>query len=276
MAIIVQDSKMPLLPGFPMPASVYDASTYRLAVRFMYDDELLDIDDIRFVFYFHGAGSSGFLEGPLVDQLLSSGYYVILVMAPNAPGSDRIPYRYGYGNVNAPHYTAHFIKDGWWVETSSPLFSDFPQAKAVLIGHSKGGTACLSWAAGYTGRSSLPPQLKGIIANGATVGGLGNGSWNDVNRNINSLSPIIAGLKAKTILAYADNDAFAPPDYARRLQTVIPPDAETYMMSPGDFPHQWVNTPEGAPIVVNWVNQLMNDQPILNVDGSPAVPGPVS
>src|SRR5690606_1214287 len=274
MAIIVIDSQIPLPPGFPMPASVYNASTYRLALRQTYDDALLDSNNVRMVFYFHGAGSPGFLEGPLVDQLVSSGYFVIMIMAPNAPGSDRIPYRHGYGNVNAPHFTAHCIKDAWWGEVGGILLENSTQAQGVFIGHSKGGTACLSWAAGYTGRTSLPSNLKGIIANGSTVGGLGNGSWNDVNRNINSLSPIVAQLKAKTILAYANNDAFAPPDYARRLQTVIPPDAETYMMSPGDFPHQWMNTPEGAPIVIDWVGQLMDDQPILNVDGSPAVPGP--
>src|SRR5690554_6707763 len=181
MTITVVDSQIPLPQDFPMPSSAYDPTSFHLAMRETYDTDLIDAGNLKVVMYFHGSGSPGFLEGPIVDLLVSEGYFVIMAMAPNAPGSSRIPFRHGYGNVNAPHYTAHFIKEAWWVETLVRA-TDMPNsAKIVLFGHSKGGSAVVSWAAGNTGREVFPSNIKGIIANGTTVGGLGQYNWNDVS-----------------------------------------------------------------------------------------------
>lgn len=264
---------IPLAPGYPMPSVRLNASDYKLSARVSYDDSFTTD---KLCFYFHGSGSTDFLEGPLLDALLADGFSVVCTMALGSGSSSPSPYRYGYGNVNAPHFLAHFIKDAWWVESVIAAYEPgFDASTGVILGHSRGAAAALAWAAGYSGRTSFPEGLKGVVASGATVAGLGDLSWNDVNRNINTLSGIVNRLRVKTIMAYGNLDTYGPPDYARRLQMAIPEGAETYMVTPGDAGHNWTNSAEYSHLAAMWAGQIVSDAEVTDKDGNPAVTGPV-
>lgn len=232
------------------------------------------------VFYFHGSGAAGPISGPLVNKLTGAGYRVVALTYFGSGESSVSPFKYSYGNVTAPEFTQLFIKTSYWVKAAikgSGVLGSGP-SNIVLLGHSMGASAVLAYLAGYAGEVDplFWPVFKGAIVNGATVGGLGNNSWNDVNRNINTLSGIVNLVEGKVIMTYSDNDPYCPPDYAKRIQAAIRPDSEIYLTSPGPLGHSWMNASEAnAQTVLNWVNQLINDEPIRNSDGSLAKAGPV-
>lgn len=281
MAVTHSDFFIPLASGYPMPSRGYSASDYKLAVRVSADYGIPTPPGFSVrpaVCYFHGSSANDYLSGPLLDGLVSKGYRVISCMALGSGASSVSPYRYGYGNVNAPHFTAHFIKDAWWVESLIQAFDlDDPSSQDILclLGHSRGAAACLAWAAGYSGRTQFNlPALKGILASGATVAGLGDMSWNDMNRNINTMSGIVNLLKVKTILAYGNVDTYAPPDYARRLQMALPEGVtDKYFVTPGDAPHEWTNSAEYSHYAVMWAEQILTGAVITDKDGNPAISG---
>lgn len=83
-------------------------------------------------------------------------------------------------------------------------------------------------------------------------------------------------VEGRVIMSYSDNDPYCPPDYAKRIQAAIRPDSEIYLTSPGPLGHSWMNSNSAnAQIVVDWVDQLMNDEPIRNSDGTLAKAGPI-
>lgn len=279
MAIVFSDTQIPLPPGFPLPSPTrYNAANFYYAARLYFDDAVNYPGQRPLVVYFHGSSATTYLTGPLLNALCAEGYQVLAIMTLGVLSPSN-PFRYGYGNVSAPHFTAHFIKDAFWVEAAmSALNLDDPSGTDVVaLGHSRGAAACLAWAAGYSGRTSFPARLKGVFASGATVAGLGDLSWNDMNRNINTMSGIVNLLKPKTVMAYGNIDAYGPPDYSRRLQMALPEGVtDKYFVTPGDAPHEWTNMTAYAPLAAMWVKQLLTGATITDKDGNPAIAGPVA
>lgn len=300
MPLLSTFTTLPLAPGYPMPISEefgvarYDRDSYVLPAKIYRDSTWgADIGARPIVIYLHGSGSTDFITGPLVDSLIERGIAVAAVMAPGALANPHWPnetgdlsgprYRYGYGNVNAPEFIGLFCKDAWWAETAvlgiSALYPDNPKC---LLGHSRGGSASLAWSAGYAARKGVELDqfnMKGVISSGATVAGLGNYSWNDMNRNLNIMSQIVANLNArKHLLCYADEDAFGPPDYVQRLKLMAPTASvnergTTYFLSAGPYGHPWTNAPESAHQAAQWALELLTDSPIMTIAGVPAIPG---
>lgn len=281
MAIVEQTVNIPLAEGFPMPSYMYDRSDYHLQTRTYMDDTWTSADGI--VLYFRGSGASGWPDSnsPLVQEILGKNYILVTLASFGVAGaSEAAPYRYGYGNVNAPHFTAHWIRTAW--EVASVLASVGVQSlPCVILGHSRGASAALAWAAGYCGEDTPDPTsfsgLKGIVANGATTAGIGGYRWNDMPRNINSMCNLLALNKIKTLACWGGADDLAPPDYVKRIQQAIPEGKDTYVLTPSpDFGHSWIGSAAGAPILAQWIEQMMTDSPITLSDGvTPAVAGPV-
>lgn len=231
--------------------------------------------------YFHGSGASSPLtEGPLLDALIAAGWTVFTTNSFGNGISPRRPFRYGYGNVGDPEFTLNWIKAAWGVHAmlsgigmygTSSEFSSL-----VLLGHSAGGSALLGYLAGYAKyrvAEQLGNKFKGVLVNGATIGGLGNGSWNDVMRNINHMSCMMRLAQdspGRKIINYNKNDLFAPPEYVKRVQMALDGnDPNTFITTVAGEGHSWVNkNPALAEIAVEWCNQLAEGRPIMNLDGS--------
>lgn len=281
MAIHEQTVDIPLATNFPMPSYMYDPSDYHFQVRSYEDDTWTSVDGV--VFYFRGSGASGWPDSnsPLVQAIHGKKYILVTLASFGvADASEAAPYRYGYGNVNAPHFTAHWIRTAWEVASVLEYFDNLV-VPYVILGHSRGAAAALAWAAGYCGEDSPDPtsypMLKGIVASGATVAGLGGYRWNDMPRNINSMCNLLALNKVKTLACWGGADELAPPDYVKRIQQAIPKGKDTYVLTPGpSHGHNWTGSAAGAPIVSRWIEQVMTDSPITLADGvTPAVAGPV-
>jgi pimeloyl-ACP methyl ester carboxylesterase len=223
-----------------------------------------------------GSGStSAPSENTFVSLCLAKGYAVLVWSYPGYWLSPPSFYRYGYGNVNAPMFLGHLIKDAWVTQTMLDwLDENYPNNPIVLAGHSRGGAAQVAWAAGYTCRP-LQSRVRGVLAMGATMAGLGDLSWNDMMRNLNTFSNMINLLQKRVILAYGDLDDFAPPDYVRRLQVAIDTTKDVYVVSPGELPHVWYDTNPGAAYAADWVQQLMTQGFVYDRFGLPATRGPV-
>lgn len=281
MAVIEITTDIPLAANFPMPSYMYDPSDYHLQIRSYVDDTWSSYDGM--VLYFRGSGASGWpdINSPLVQEIVGKKYYLAVLSSFGVAGSSEAsPYRYGYGNVNAPHFTSHWIRTAWEVTSALEFFGNIPLPFAIL-GHSRGAAAALAWGAGYCGEDALGPDdypmLKGIVAAAPTTAGRGGYRWNDMPRNINSMSNLMALNKVKTLACWGGADDLAPPDYVKRIQQVIPEGKDTYVLTPGpDFGHNWIGSAAGAPIVARWIEQVMTDSPITLADGvTPAVAGPV-
>lgn len=281
MALVTSVEDIPLASNFPMPNSMFSASNYKFQAKIFEDDASTPSGT---VIAHRGAGATNFHgdSDPIITELVGLGYRVVSFAYWDVEGSSSDPFRYGYGNVNSPHYSAFWIRNAWEVESTVDWFeTEYPSEPYVLYGHSRGATACIAWGAGFCGidapATSTRTDLKGIVANGPSGGGLGSNRWNDPNRLMNSLSNALALNTVKMILSHGGLDDFIPPDMMKRIQQVIPLEAETYVLTPGpSFVHAWTNTSEGAPILAMWVDQLMKGDPITLADGvTPAVPGPV-
>ena len=211
----------------------------------------------------------------IITALTEAGYGVF---SPGWSVKPYDPYRYNYGSVSQPQVMHRLMKISLILETMlnatdphAPSSTDF-----VVLGRSLGATASLAWAARYHDPAlSFQPNLKGIIADGATSGGLGNLSWNDMNRTIAEMSQLIALNKVpeKTLIVYGAEDEYAPSDYYQRLRVVLPD--ETRMVHVPESSHSWMNQSlENAAIAVRWVDQLIAGDVITLVDGvTPAIAG---
>lgn len=275
MAILHKDIQIPLASGHPLPSNRYNESDYYYAARIYYDSSWSNEERGRtLVPYFHGSGASDYLTGPLLDGLIAMGYPVVAVMNFGSGASPASPFRYGYGNVYSPHFYSMFIKHSWWVRSAVDyLAGAYQNANIVLAGHSMGASASLSYTSSQVMPSPVSPRVIGVFSSGATVGGLGNGSWNDVMRNIATLSKIINGLRVRTIVAAGDADAFGPPDYQRRIQLGWREGSEVYFLSPGNYGHGWTNELVPSSFAVNWIDQLARGAQVLTRLGVPASVG---
>jgi hypothetical protein len=160
------------------------------------------------------------------------------------------------------------------------LFSNSPW---IIYGHSLGASTALAWSAGYGGiaafgESRIPAGLgpfRGIIAAGATSGGLGNGQWNEMPRTINAFGSVIPLVEHRCLMAYASNDLYAPPNMVRRIQAYSP---ETMAwLNPGPLGHSWSTVvPQGTNAAVQWSTELIQGGAVTNLDGSPVVWGPAT
>ncbi len=275
MALVYTDEIIPLCPDYPVRAK-FDVSMFNLSGR-LYRDSSWGAGTRPTVVYFPGSGASTPISGPYVEKLVALGYQVLGVVFFNYWNSSPFPFRSGYANVAAPTFTAHFIKDAWsvqcvldWIRADARIDND----NIVLTGHSKGGTGLAAWAANYTCRNVFP--VKAVFCNGITAAGLGNLRWNDLNRMIGSLSQIVYSIVPKTIISWGDQDPYAPPDVARRIQMAAQEDANIYFMSPGTAGHSWINDPVLSSISVGWVQQLMTGAPVRDRFGNIAINGPAA
>lgn len=284
MAIVFTDQMVNAPADYPKMNPLYSdpSQTYQFATRIYYDNTWVGgIVGRPAIGYLHGSGTTAFLptNAPLVTNIIGKGNALVSMLALGIPPSSREPFRFGYGNVNSPHFMAGFIKDAFWAEAmyNFLLNSLGNGANVAILGQSMGAGAAVAWSAGMSGRTSFnTSRFKGIMANAATVAGLGDGSFNTVVRNVSTMSYMIERLKTKAVLTYGDADVYAPPEYARRVQSRIPVGKDTYVLTPGNHPHGWMNTAQGAPIAADWVNRLVREQTIVDRFGNPAVAGPVA
>lgn len=221
------------------------------------------------ILFFHGSGGRGDLS-VLFPALVAQGYRILSLMNLNSGDSDTSLFRHGYYATFEPQFMSRFIKDAYYVKIAVeqvPLGTPF-----LLLGHSQGASGILGYLAGLAG----PPRsfgYRGSLCNGATIGGLGDFSWNDVMRNLNQLGGVLSQLRLPAHLVYGNQDAYAPPDYAKRLQLYMP--QHSTMLSAGNRGHNWLDTSDGTALVTGWIDQIWDGVPVTTLQGVPATPGPV-
>lgn len=183
------------------------------------------------------------------------------------------PYRYGYGNVNAPAFSAGFCRAAWRARVLVDAAASMSPAgsKITILGQSAGATAALAYLAGYAG-NVYPSKFQGAVCNAATQASLGNGRWNDAPRVISSMAQMYGQVLARPYVGlYADLDVYAPPDFVHRWQPVIPPESPTYLLSPGAYGHNWMATSDTTlDMVFEWVRQVHEGDTVLDRFGEPA------
>lgn len=289
---------------FPFPSRRWHQKVTTTMNRVSYDAAFgpAELSAAPVVCYFHGSGSTTYLEGPLVQAIVDAGYALFQSMyfCQTDTGTGDLlynpPFRYGYNANDAPLVTQNNLKLAAWVGAALKTATALSLAgDIILLGQSMGSSASLAFAsygypsagfnfdtldlavdnADYCEELITSGRLKGMVLNGATMGSTGTKTWNDVNRNINSFTNMLPLLKVKTLMLYGNLDALATPDYVKYLQASLPRDKEVYLLSAGERPHNWINDDAtNAGIVVDWINQVYNGTPILSLDGSPAVQGP--
>lgn len=283
MAIVYTEDFTAAPASLPKMNLMWSAGPYLHHTRINYDSSWTQGPGGRpIIGFLHGSGATTHLTGPLLEALIAQGFTVVSFMSLGAGQSTRMPFRFGYGNVNSPHFMGHFIKDAYWAEAAYNRLVAINNAlnannqPIAILGQSKGAMAAVAWAAGMTLRNSFADAFKGIVCNAPTAAGLGNGSFNLMPRTVSTMSYFVERIKCKSVLMFGDLDVYAPPEYARRIQTAVPDGKETYIIAPGNFGHGWMSTVEGAPLAASWVNQLVRTGTILDRFGRPAKAGAVA
>ena len=278
MALAFIDVTAPVSANHPMPNLRTPFANYSYAMRVYYDDSwgVPSANGRPLLFHFHGSGAAGPLTGVLLDRLIAKGWNVISCQGFGVGLSSESPFRYGYGNVSAPHFLALFIKLAWWVYTCVGRgIALYPGRNITLLGHSMGASACMAYNANYHCQGLH--AMRGMVINAATVAGLGTGTWNDIWRNIATMIPIFNLASIRTIASYADDDLYAPPDYSRRIQLGLPTNSPVYMVSPGVGGHGWMSASvANADLAANWCEQIMTGAVIRDRFNQIAIPGPVA
>lgn len=291
--IITKKIEIPLPENYPCPVRRPSDYTEHQGVYFRGAEicyESYEQNKKGIVLYFHGSGGGPTRQYALSDAINDLGYTYIGINELGHGDSGPLTYRTGYGNVNNPEFQNRWIKTAWWIKTVMDYLKPRLEStgeKVVILGHSMGATGTIAYLAGYadfdevgvdTHVDKYKDYLKGVMVNGATIGGLGTFSWNDVNRNINGMSQMLRlaqYAKVRMLITYSDNDSYAPPDYVKRLQLALQKDDLTYLVSSGDRGHAWTGkSRENADIAASWVDSLMTDKPILLLNGKPATPIP--
>ncbi len=221
------------------------------------------------VYFFNGAST---LLPPgqtnaLVAQLARSGYRVV------APGWQLLPYdpyKYGYGSSSEPQHLHRWIKAAWLAQSVIEQDQGYSglqrldRASYVVVSRSLGATAVLALGADYiapTEAAIKEPGCKGVIADGATLGGLGGNRWNDMNRTLGELSQMIAlnTIPEKTVLSYGGLDDYFPEAYQDCLRAVVPAGMRMIRRIGGN--HSWFTREKNPGLVERWIGQLMaNDE----------------
>lgn len=272
MAIVLTDYTVPLGPEFPMPGKLHSAADFNISARVYKDDA---VAQTKTAVYLPGSGSTSVPSGTSrpIQSLCAAGYAVLTAGWSYKPYG---PYRSGYSEAD-PLTTAFFIRDSWVLQLLLQQAAALGMSAPVVIGHSKGASAAMAWAAGYCSAASTP-VIKGILATGSSFGGMGGNVWNEVLRTLNRLACIVGLLDNKPypiILSYGGTDDYAPPDFQRRLQLAIPDNSPVYMVTPGvTSGHNWITGDSQAPLAVMWADQLWSGSTITLADGvTPAVAG---
>lgn len=274
MAIVWTEATIPLASGYPMPQQAESAAGFSIRTRAYFDDA---VAQTKAAIYMPGSGTATppSETHALIVALCAAGYHVLTAGWDIEPYS---PYRYGYHSTSNPLVLANWIRSAWSLQSLLWYNNVIGKPAPVVIGSSRGASAAVAWAAGYcTGGQAF--SIKGILANAATIGGLGGYVWNDVMRNVNRMASSMIGLLDNKpypiVLSYGGADDYAPPDYQRRVQLAIPDNSAVYMVTPGPaFGHSWFTDPSGTPLAVMWADQLWAGSAITKADGvTPAVSG---
>lgn len=273
---------------WPLPNRWLKRSDFQFSTREYIDSGISTSDQSPVIIYLHGSGTAGHLpnDRPLIQPLLNKGFRFISLLDLGVGDSSPSPFRFGYGNNNAPHFMSSFAKYAIQAEVAATwMANERPDANYVFVGQSRGASGVLAWLARMLGRNSFPEQMKGVLACGATIAGIGDGTWNDLNRNINTMSLIVDRVASsipgnpRCVMAYGNADELAPPDYVQRIKMAAAtpnPSNNLYFVTPGDYSHDWLANPESATHAVRWATQLMNDEELtVEIDGNlvPAIPG---
>lgn len=232
---------------------------------------------------FNAVSTRWLSEGPAKERIYMTTQWSgsLMLADPDDPASIQRrltrPSRYGYGNVNSPAFVSGFTMGAHHIRGLLQVITYiFPNLeKITLFGQSSGATAILAYLAGFAGDEPVDPRIVGAFLNAPTQAGLGTGSWNNPARLTNSFSQLFGlPLARRTLVAYADNDLYAPPDMARRYQAACPNDAETYFVSPGAVGHNWMSDVANQDLVMQWIYQVHNEETFTLRDGvTPALPG---
>lgn len=289
-SIITKKIEIPLPDNYPCPVNrVGDYINYQdgyfRGVEIC--DESYDKNKKGIVLYFHGSGARATAQSALSDAVNEKGYSFIGINELGYGESGKATYRYGYGNVNLPEFQNRWIKSAWWVKAVMEYIKprvEKTNERIVILGHSMGAAAAIAYLAGYadfdegegnTHADHFRARLQGVFVNGATIGGLGTFTWNDINKNINGMSQMFRlaqDAEVRKLIVYSDNDAYGPPDYVKRLQMALKSDKNTYMVSSGGRGHSWLGaSTDNAKIAAQWIDSLMRGQPIHLLDGRLAV-----
>lgn len=267
MTIIFKEfSSIPLASGYNARYPL-NKSSYNFSGRIHYDDSWSSNKPL--IIYLHGSGAAGYTSNtdPFITGLVNAGYGVFGIRYFNIADSSTAVTPMGYGNVNSPMFMSFFIQQAWFVEAAI----QFAKAQFVngadtsiklsnviyLVGYSVGGSAAITWSsiAGLVGFSPKT-TIKGIVTFGATIAGLGGKKWNNVNRNLASISFMIQSIQHDIIYCYNDLDDYAPPDYSRRLQYSVPRGRKGYFVSMGGVGHVY-----DTQLCIDVFNEISLDKP---------------
>jgi pimeloyl-ACP methyl ester carboxylesterase len=284
MAIVYTEDYTAAPANYPKMNLLYaTGQTYLFHTRINYDSSWPQGAGGRpIVGYLHGSGATGHLTGNLLDALIAKGFVVVSLMALGYGASSREPFVYGYGNVNSPHFMGHFIKDGFWAEAVYTRINAINTSlnggaqPVMLMGQSMGSTAAVAWASGMALRTGFAPAFRGIVVNAPTGAGLGNGAFNHMPRMLSTMTAMVERIQCRSVLMFGDLDVYAPPEYARRVQSSIPEGKDIYVIAPGNYDHNWMGSVAGAPQAANWADQIMRGATILDRFGRPATAGPAA
>jgi predicted esterase len=237
---------IPLSPHYAMPPPL-SAADFHYSARIHYRADQAGVPiKAPCVIHYHGSGAIGHMDemSPDILALLSLGFNIVSFRGFRVGTSSPSPTN-GYGNVHAPLLYASALRGAYRVQ-SSIEFSEahrdryFTSDRFCLFGNSAGATAALAWS-GQSNRFKSRDKVAAIFGNGAVLAGMGNNSWNDTNRVINTMTGLIESVNHPTLLSYGDRDAFAPPQMSRTFQTAAElSGTPVAFYFPGDYPHNWL------------------------------------
>lgn len=248
MAILFkQFENIPLASGYKARFPL-DKADYNFSARVHYSDTWTTPKPL--VVYLHGSGATGYTTNTdsFISGLVNAGYGVLAIRYFGKADSSKPPFPSGYGNVNSPMLMSLFIKQAWFVEAAiefskNNLLNEIdPDIKLsdiiYLAGYSFGGSSAIAWSslAGTVGFSQSS-DVRGIITFGATTAGIGGFKWNNITRNLGTMSYMIQAIQHDIVYCYNDLDDYAPPDYSRRLQYSVPTGKRGYFISLGKKGH---------------------------------------
>lgn len=278
MALVFDDITVALPVNHPQAYDGQPMEGYYYSIRAYYENFWGKPEESKrpIVLYFHGSGSTGPTPptSTILKKLIAKGFNYFSCQYFNVGNASETPFQYGYGNVNAPRFDDLNIKLAWWVRSCvEEVRRLYPDCPIVIYGHSMGASAALAWGSGETGWDPEFP-VTGIVSSGATVAGLGTGTWNEIWRNISSMSSLCWRHKVNTIMAHADDDPFGPPEYAMRLQMSLKKDSPVYALSAGIGGHDW--SAKNPDLLVKWITEILYGRQVTDKNGKPAITGPTA